>query len=90
MKRGRGMSKVNRRTVMSATAALSRNGTNWGGKGGCLGFLVNLFCEWPHLLTDGNDMGGRAAWWGGGGGAAGGVFSNVVALTFFFKQNRLK
>jgi hypothetical protein len=33
-----------RRAMISATAALSPNESNWGGRGGCLGFLVHLFC----------------------------------------------
>jgi hypothetical protein len=53
MKRGRGMRKVGRKpvmcakaSVMSVTAALSPNRSNWGGRGGGnLGFLVDLFSE---------------------------------------------
>jgi hypothetical protein len=28
---------------MCATAALNPNASNWGGKGGCLGFFIHLF-----------------------------------------------
>jgi hypothetical protein len=33
-----------RQVMIGATAAFSPNGSNWGGRGGCLGFLVYLFC----------------------------------------------
>jgi hypothetical protein len=43
MKKGRGESKDSRRITMSVTAAVSPNESNWGRRGGCLGFLVYLF-----------------------------------------------
>ncbi len=33
-----------RQVMIGASAAFSPNGSNWGGRGGCLGFLVYLFC----------------------------------------------
>jgi hypothetical protein len=55
-----------RRIIMCATAAFNTNASNWGGRGGCLGFFVHLF-----------SLGRRNSWragvvnisrgWGGGG-----------------------
>jgi hypothetical protein len=39
-----------RQVMIDATAAFSPNGSNWGGRGGCLGFLVYLFCEYNTCL----------------------------------------
>ncbi len=41
MKSWREVRKIRRRIVISAMAALSPDGSNWG----CLGFLVCLFCS---------------------------------------------
>jgi hypothetical protein len=45
MKKGEGENKHSRRITMSVTAAISPNESNWGGRGGCLGFLVYLFFD---------------------------------------------
>jgi hypothetical protein len=47
MKKGRGESKDSRRITMSVIAAISPNETNWGRRGGYLGFLVYLFSALP-------------------------------------------
>jgi hypothetical protein len=47
MKKRRGESKDSRRITMSMIAAISPNETNWGRRGGCLGFLVYLFSGKP-------------------------------------------
>jgi hypothetical protein len=51
MKGGRERERENsRRIIMSVTAATSPNESNWGGGGGCLGFLVYLFAASPKLV----------------------------------------
>jgi hypothetical protein len=64
MKSGRSvsMSGGNRQITMSATATLRPNGSNWGGKGGCLGFLSVLWCThtqtWLCICVEGVQGGG--------------------------------
>jgi hypothetical protein len=43
MKKGGGVERFSRRKIMCATAALRDNASNWGGKGGCLGFFEYSF-----------------------------------------------
>jgi hypothetical protein len=43
MKKGVGVERFSRRKIMCATAALCDNASNWGGKGGCLGFFEFSF-----------------------------------------------
>ncbi len=59
MKKGEGANKHSRRITMSVTAAISPYESNWGWRGGCLGFLVYLFsgsnkphAQCPSLSTD--------------------------------------
>ncbi len=50
--------------MTSTTAALSPNESNWGGRGGCLGLLVYLFCgsDSPLVVVE------KVKWMGRGEG----------------------
>ncbi len=41
--KGGGVERFSRRKIMNATATLRDNASNWGGKGGCLGFFEYSF-----------------------------------------------
>ncbi len=47
MTKGERENKHSRQITMSVTAAISPNESNWGWRGGCLGFLVYLFSGGP-------------------------------------------
>jgi hypothetical protein len=51
VKGGEEVERSSRRMIVCAIAALGNNASNWGGKGGCLGFFEYSFSlvQW-HLL----------------------------------------